>query len=204
MLHVGVALVTVGGVSEGFQPGGRAPAPPPLDLVQDFVNTEIPEWARDDIATPELLDAWLRARGLLEEGEVADAASFVAARALRAALRELALLNTLGGQAAGELSETVARALGQVALRVELDGTGRLVAAPAGEGPWRALAAIVAVALEAQASGSWARLKACRQETCRWLFYDGSRNASSSWCSMSICGSRSKSAAYRRRRRHAP
>ena len=37
------------GVVTGFQPAGRAPAPAPLDLLQDFVNTEIPEWAQDDL-----------------------------------------------------------------------------------------------------------------------------------------------------------
>jgi predicted RNA-binding Zn ribbon-like protein len=42
-------------------------------------------------------------------------------------------------------------------------------------------------------------MKACRQETCGWLFYDGSRNRSSSWCSMQICGGREKARAYRRR-----
>ena len=41
-------------MTDGFQPRWRSPAPP-LDLVQDFVNTEIPDWDRDDIATPEAL-----------------------------------------------------------------------------------------------------------------------------------------------------
>jgi predicted RNA-binding Zn ribbon-like protein len=53
----------------------------------------------------------------------------------------------------------------------------------------------------ARAAGTWDRLKACRQETCGWLFYDVSRNRSSSWCSMQVCGGREKSRAYRRRRR---
>ena len=188
-------------MGERFQPGGRAPAPPPLDLVQDFVNTEIPDWARDDIATPELLAGWLRERGLLEPGARAEAEGFVAARELRSSLRRLALLNTLGETPDPELLAALSEALAPVALRVVPDGRGRLVATPAGEGVERALGAIVAVVLEAQASGSWSRVKACRQETCGWVFYDGSRNLSSSWCSMSICGSRTKSAAYRRRRR---
>jgi predicted RNA-binding Zn ribbon-like protein len=188
-------------VVESFQPGGRAPAPPPLDLVQDFVNTEIPEWARDDLATPELLAAWLRERGLLEEGEPADAGGFVAARELRALLRRLALANTLGRPPGRDLLESLSEALAPVILRVTAHETGRLVLVPDGAGVPRALAAIVAVVLDAQASGAWPRVKACRQETCGWVFYDASRNLSSSWCSMSICGSRTKSAAYRRRRR---
>ena len=44
-------------MAETSQPGGRAPAPEPLDLVQDFVNTEVPDWHRDDISTPAALAA---------------------------------------------------------------------------------------------------------------------------------------------------
>ena len=85
-------------MSEGFQPGGRAPAPPPLDLVQDFVNTEVPDWARDDISTPELLESWLRGR----------------ARAPLRALRALALLNTLGLPPAEATLDGLRRALSGV------------------------------------------------------------------------------------------
>ena len=49
------------------------------------------------------------------------------------------------------------------------------------------------------AGGTWSRFKACRKDTCGWIFYDHSRNRSSNWCSMTICGNRSKTAGYRRR-----
>ena len=187
-------------MGEGFQPAGRAAAPPPLDLVQDFVNTEIPEWFRDDIATPELLAGWLRDRGLLEPGEPVGGDDFVAARELRSALRSLALLNTTGEAADDELRARLASAFSACELRVEADVSGRLVPVAAGPPARRALAEIAAVVLEAQATGTWGRLKACRKESCGWLFYDGSRNHSSVWCSMSICGNRVKTASYRRRK----
>jgi predicted RNA-binding Zn ribbon-like protein len=187
-------------VDRGFQPGGRAAAPPPLDLVQDFVNTEIPEWARDDIATPELLGRWLGERGLLEQGASVAAEDFVAARELRDALRGLALLNTTAAKLDDVTRRQILSALSVVELRAEVDHEGRPVPAPAGSGARGGLSSIVAVVLEAQAAGSWRRLKACRKENCGWLFYDASRNCSSSWCSMSICGNRVKTAAYRRRR----
>jgi predicted RNA-binding Zn ribbon-like protein len=170
--------------------------------VQDFVNTEIPDWARDDIATPEELTSWMRGRGILGEADIADASGFVAARELRSVLRRLALLNTLRSPPREEQLDGISRALAGISFRVEPDATGRLVSVPGGAGVGRGLAAIVGVVLEAQAAGSWARLKACRQDTCGWVFYDGSRNGSSSWCSMSVCGNRAKGAAYRRRRRH--
>lgn len=59
------------------------------------------------------------------------------------------------------------------------------------------LGPIVAVAFEAMLDGSWRRLKACPQ--CGWAFYDYSKNRSATWCSMSICGNRLKTRAYRRR-----
>ena len=82
-------------------------------------------------------------------------------------------------------------------VRAGSDGPGF---APAGTGARRGLSSLVAVVATAQAGGAWERLKACRQETCGWLFYDGSRNRSSSWCSMQVCGGREKARAYRRRR----
>jgi predicted RNA-binding Zn ribbon-like protein len=48
------------------------------------------------------------------------------------------------------------------------------------------------------ADGTWHRLKACRQ--CAWAYYDYSKNRSATWCSMAICGNRTKTRAYRRRR----
>ncbi|MGH3065871.1 MAG: ABATE domain-containing protein, partial [Gaiellaceae bacterium] len=102
-----------------FQPAGRPPAPPPLDLVQDFVNTEIPEWARDDIARPEQLESWLRARSLLDLDETVDAAAFVAARELRTALRALALTNNVGGAFEPGARDVVARAVSGLQLDIE-------------------------------------------------------------------------------------
>jgi len=186
---------------EGFQPGGRAPAPSPLDLVQDFVNTEVPDFAYDTLATPSELARWLEGRGLLPSGGTVDAETFVAARELRDVLRRLALLNTTGDAPDGPLRARFDAALAGVALRAELgpDATVRL--SPSGEGGSRALGAIAAVVVGAQASGAWRRMKACRKDGCGWLFFDGSRNCSSSWCSMSICGNRTKTTAYRRRRK---
>ncbi len=187
--------------AEPFQPAGRAPAPPPLDLVQDFVNTEIPEWSRDDVATPAELEAWLLERGLLGAGESLDAETFVFARELRAALRELALLNTLEIAPDEGLRERVRSALSGASLRFDIGDDGTLLLTPSGDGARHALGAIAAVVVEAQAAGTWKRMKACRKDGCGWLFYDASRNCSSSWCSMSICGNRTKTTAYRRRRK---
>lgn len=190
-------------VTDGFQPGGRAPAPAPLDLVQDFVNTEIPDWNRDDVATPGALHAWFLGRGLAAERDVVDGDLFVAARALRSALRELALANTLGRSPSRRRRAEIEAALARFPLVLRVGAEGPVVG-PAGSGIARGLATVVAVVAAARHDGSWERLKACRQDTCGWLFYDGSRNRSSSWCSMRICGGREKSRAYRRRHVRGP
>ena len=61
------------------------------------------------------------------------------------------------------------------------------------------LGRVLAVAYGAMIDGTWPRLKACRNHGCRWAFYDESRNRSASWCSMQLCGNRTKTRAYRRR-----
>ncbi|HET6684501.1 MAG TPA: ABATE domain-containing protein [Gaiella sp.] len=186
-------------MTDEFQPGGRLPAPQPLRLVQDFVNTEIPDFGQDDIATPEELAAWLAAHGLARPSDAVDAALFVEARALRSALRELALANTLETPPAPARRKAIDATLRGFPLVLRLvDERPRLVPSPAGARG--GLATLVAVLAEARAAGTWERLKACRQETCGWVFYDGSRNRSSSWCSMQVCGGRAKASSYRRRR----
>jgi predicted RNA-binding Zn ribbon-like protein len=69
---------------------------------------------------------------------------------------------------------------------------------PVGRGADSAVATVLDILHEAQISGSWPRLKACRQ--CGYAFFDRSKNRSAAWCAMSICGNRTKNRAYRRRR----
>jgi predicted RNA-binding Zn ribbon-like protein len=44
-------------------------------------------------------------------------------------------------------------------------------------------------------------MKACPHEDCGWVFHDASRNRSGQWCSMAVCGNRTKGAAFRARLR---
>ena len=185
-------------MTHGFQPGGRSPAPAPLDLVQDFVNTEIPDWDRDEIATPEALGAWLAGHGLLARGATVDSHAIAGAQYGARALRDLGLANTLGEPLGRSREREIDETLARFPLGVRLV-EGAPMLAPAVDGVQGGLATVVAVVAEARLRGVWERMKACRQETCGWLFYDGSRNRSSSWCSMQICGGREKARSYRRR-----
>ena len=74
---------------------------------------------------------------------------------------------------------------------------------PAHGGLDGALARLLAIIDNASCDGTWERLKVCAEQTCRYAFYDHSRNRSGSWCSMAVCGNRAKARSYRERRRTA-
>ena len=154
-------------------------APEPLRQVQLFVNSIDREHDR------EWLPAWLEERGL-------PASSFDRAVALREALRSLLRVNNLGG-AAPEARARVNEAARDV--RVELGADGVVLT---GADP---ISAVVAIALTSMLDGTWGRLKVCRK--CEWSFFDTSKNRSGSWCSMQLCGNRTKTRAYRSRRKGA-
>ena len=189
------------GVVTGFQPAGRDPAPAPLDLLQDFVNTEIPEWAQDDLGSPAALSAWLVERGLLDPapGLPPPRPFSVPGRCGRACGRSRSPIPPACPPEPAAAGAGVAE-LGSLRFALAIGDDGAPTLAPAGEGVDRALATLAAIAVASAQAGTWSRFKACRKDSCGWIFYDQSRNRSSNWCSMTICGNRSKTAGYRRRK----
>jgi predicted RNA-binding Zn ribbon-like protein len=97
--------------------------------------------------------------------------------------------------------ETVNRAAAGLRLRIAFDRDGDPGLRPDHAGVRGALAALLAGVAVARANGTWARLKACSADDCQWAFYDRSKNRSGRWCSMRTCGNRTKTRAYRTRRR---
>lgn len=76
------------------QPGGTAPAPGRLHVVQDIINTRDIEAGTDALDTAETLGRWLRRRELLDHGErLHDPADLDRALLLRDALRDLCVAN---------------------------------------------------------------------------------------------------------------
>jgi predicted RNA-binding Zn ribbon-like protein len=61
------------------------------------------------------------------------------------------------------------------------------------------LAAVARSGAEIIAEGSRARLRLCANPHCGLFFYDNSRTRRRRWCSMAICGNRSKVAAFARK-----
>jgi predicted RNA-binding Zn ribbon-like protein len=182
-------------------PGGRAPAPGRLRVVQAFVNTLDIENGVEELSSPAALrEALVRMGALRDENASLHESDLRAALDAREALRSLALANSgiaLPPDVPARL-ERVARAA-QLTLRFDGDGRARLV--PAAAGVDGALGRVLDVVHEAMADGSWPRLKGCPRDVCHWVFYDRSRNGSGKWCAMSVCGNRTNTRAYRRRRR---
>ena len=186
-------------VEEIPYPGEREAAPGRLRLVQRFVNTVDFEHGREMLSDPARLGAVLSELGLLRPNEVVSADDLERALAVREALRRLALANN-GGPADPAALATLERtaADGQLVVRFEGPGTRLVGAAPGVRG---ALGTFVGIVHTAVADGTWLRLKACQRDVCHWLFYDRSRNRSARWCQMAVCGNRTKTRAYRTRRR---
>ena len=159
-------------------------APEPLRLVQTFVNTVDLEHDR------EWLSDWFTERGVRATGRELDRA-----REVREALRDLLYANNRQ-PATGDPHAVLRHAADGARFSLDLE-TPALVSRAAGVDGL--VGDVLAVAFGAMGDGTWPRLKACRNHGCRWSFYDYSKNRSASWCSMQLCGNRTKTRSYRRR-----
>jgi predicted RNA-binding Zn ribbon-like protein len=162
-------------------------APEPLRFVQRFVNTI------DLTHDREWLTGFLEEEGLDAPGD----AELRRARELREAIRELLYENNGHGHP-GNRWTALDAAASDARLTVDFE-SGTIV--PTAPGLAGLLGRIAVTCLAAMRDGTWQRLKCCRNVNCRWSFYDYSKNRSASWCSMQLCGNRTKTRAYRRRLR---
>jgi predicted RNA-binding Zn ribbon-like protein len=183
-------------LGEVVEPGLREQAPSELRLVQRYLNTwnhEFPSgW--DRLGSGKKATRWLASAGLIRRGEQVSDREAEQLREVRDALR------TIVGREVSGMGSAV-RVLAHAA-----DGCVKVTFGPDGGTTLEALAggsdgAIARLHIrihESQLAGEWQRLKACRE--CGWAFYDRSKNRSSAWCAMAICGNRMKNRSYRRRR----
>jgi predicted RNA-binding Zn ribbon-like protein len=176
--------------------------PAGIARVRAFVNTR--EIDGDDevegFASPADLGAWLVAQGLLDPGPILDETDLHEAVLVREALREL-LAGNAGHGVDPEALEVLGAAAARAPVAVRFGGEAGASLAPLAHGLGGALGRIFGDVATAAADGSLARLKVCRNDECRWAYYDASRNRSARWCSMAGCGNRMKGRAYRSRTR---
>jgi CGNR zinc finger/Putative stress-induced transcription regulator len=139
-------------------------------LLVDFLNTIDVEDGTDLLATDAGVAEWAAAYGLAPGAP--DEARYT-----RDALRSL----VAGGTPH----------LPGVTLRPSCEGQG--VSLTSDTVAEAALAATVVLSIQ----GRIKRVKLCNAETCRYAYYDRSRNGSRAWCSMEVCGNRQKARSFR-------
>lgn len=170
-------------------------APGDLQIVQDFVNSVEIDQTSDPLGADDSLPDWCARTGYCSG---ADQAALADLRHFREALR--AVLEANAGDAdpaeRWQALEPFARRAGY-SMYITQAGVPALRAQ--GSGADSVIAHVLAIVYDAIRNGTWFRLKACRKHSCRWAFYDKSKNGSGAWCSMRVCGNRAK--AERRRAR---
>ena len=176
-------------------------APGPLALVQALVNTQYGQGrhAHVELTSPEQLRAWLVTHRLLADGTPVTQGDFRRVLQLREALRSLLRANNETGMLASQI-EVFNRLASDAPLTVRLHHNGLPTLEPDISGVDGAIARLVGIVFTAMTDGTWAKLKACRNDRCQKAFYDTSKNRSGAWCSMAGCGSRLKARSYRHRR----
>lgn len=152
-----------------------------VDLLLAFLNTVDIERGTDALADQATWRGWTGEHRLDPDGP----GGLAAVRAARDALRD----------AVGGPVRTGVVALGGPPVRVELHAGVPVLAA--GDAVGAALAAAARLAV----LGRWDRVKICPADGCGWAFFDHSRNRSRTWCSMRVCGNRTKARNWRERAR---
>ena len=187
-------------------------APMPLLLVQAFVDTRDEDLGTDIFAQPDQARAWLAEAGLrVPEPQSPDrpdpgfADDLRLAREVRESIRALIGRTTGNEPLTADDLAPLEQVLGQAQPRLEVTADGRARLGPTL--PARALAdgllGLLLIIRDAQADGSWDRLKLCGNPDCRWAFYDRSHSRRGAWCDMASCGNRLKNRNLRARRAQA-
>lgn len=157
----------------------------PVRVVRDFVNTAEPELGTDRLAFPTASEC-LQGLGLLDQGARLVAGDLPLLVGVREGLREVLLGH--GGHDAGDPAvNDLDELLRRIPLTIRLVGDQASVKAVEDRLAHHVIATVLSAVLAARAE-DWVRLKVCARDSCRWAFYDTSRNRSGRWCSMAGCG----------------
>jgi predicted RNA-binding Zn ribbon-like protein len=168
--------------------------------VQAFVNTHFDLGARfgeERLHSPAALAEWMRGAGWPLGPLGAD--DLRHAVALRERLRAAAAAGADRAARAATLAGLDAIAA-DARTELHFGPDGPVVTGTRGAGMPGVAGSLLAIVAEAMRDGTWSRMKVCPGDHCGWLFYDGSRNRSGRWCSMSVCGGRAKARTHYRRR----
>jgi predicted RNA-binding Zn ribbon-like protein len=180
--------------------------PPAIRLVRDFVNTYEPQIDLETWSTADALKNWLFEEHLVPtDAQVTDTDLAVALK-VREGLRNI-LLRHAGHEPDSAAVDALSDALASLPLRVDFGFDGYRLISTRNDDFGLALGQVLDAVRQSNEDRTWPRLKVCARDTCRWAFYDASRNQVRRWCSMAGCGNYIKmrrAYASRKSRAHNP
>jgi len=180
-------------VNLAFAPGDPTPRQVSWPQLIDFLT-------RKKIVSPERTE---QLEVLPNENAAAAQTLLVAAEELSDAMRQCFRCLLRGRRIAPEWVEPINRILRVTEGHDELEWDGnqwRLGFVAKDEGLEWLLASIARSGAELIAEGPTGNLRQCDGARCELLYYDDSETHRRRWCAMSVCGNRSKVAAFTRRR----
>lgn len=166
-----------------------------------FVATVGERWRGnyERLRAPEDVARWYREAGLLDETISVTQDGLADARTLREAIHRGAKALIAGQRPADADEALINAAAAEPPLIPSLShGTCRL-RAPETDAQAAALSTVARDAIDLFAGEYVDRIRECASPECALLFVDTSRPGRRRWCSSDACGSKDRSAAYRRR-----
>jgi predicted RNA-binding Zn ribbon-like protein len=161
--------------------------PVPIRLVRDFVNTYEPQVDEESLPTNDALRDWLVERRLVPAEASVTHTDLTVALAVREGFRNV-LLGHAGHTPDPKALDALQSTLADLPLRLDFGADGYRLISIRTDPVGHALGQLLDAVRQASGDGTWPRLKVCARDTCRWAFYDASRNKVRRWCSMSGCG----------------
>jgi predicted RNA-binding Zn ribbon-like protein len=165
--------------------------PPAARLVRDFVNTFEPQVAAESLTAPDQLRDWFVERGLMRADARLGPSDLGLAVTIREGLRAV-LLDHAGHTTDAAALKRLDNALATVPVRLAFTAGACHLTATDDTPVDQALGHLIDAIRQCHEDHTWARLKVCARDSCRWAFYDASRNQVRRWCSMAGCGNQIK------------
>jgi len=164
---------------------------PAARLVRDFINTREPQIDDESLNTLDDLRDWFAERQLLAADAQLDAADLAAATAVREGLRAV-LLGHAGHASESGAVDALNDTLADLPVELRFTDQGYRLVSGVDRPFGHAVAHLADAIRQCSEDGTWPRLKVCARDSCRWAFYDASKNKVRRWCSMAGCGNHIK------------
>ena len=174
---------------------------PSARLIRDFINTAEPQLGTDQL-TSSTASECLQRLGVVAGDAQLRATDLALLIGVREGLRAV-LLGHAGHETRASVLTELDELLSGVPLTVRLGSGEASLRAVEDRAVHQAVAGVLSAVI-ATPPEEWVRLKSCARDSCRWAFFDASRNRSGRWCSMAGCGNIVKMRRAYRTRRAAP